>query len=498
VQLPIESSSIAVPAEFVAALGFILLEAQLLFVALLAPAYAASAIAKEKERGSLSLLLTTELSDREIVFAKSASRTALMLTAVAAGLPILLLPYLYGSVSLELLAGGQVLTLGTTLLATGIGIDAAVHSPDSRTALVRAYCYSAVLIAGLVVLTPLTPFAVLAYEAGVLTPPFLKVESSGARLLLALGYACLQGLLGLAFVARAAAGLRTIEPGAGPPAPTSYPEPPRGRASPIVVEPPSPPRPPLPPVDDANPVLWKERHTRPSGDPPLFRGPLQWLTVAVAVAAIGLFAVGAWDLLSHAVIGLDPETVHHFAPTQLYSNQGVSWLLASGELAAALYLLQVGGAIAASVAGERERSTLDSLLATTLPRRSILWGKTRACLERWSAFGVAAATAIGCAFGVQGGLKFGFAALAAMAAAFWLTIACGAWLSVRCQSPGQAFRLFLLPAAVVLASPLVVWVYSDWSRPAAAMRAVLWAGAVAALLGSVVWLRAVARLARNA
>src|SRR5580692_1408670 len=69
-------------------LALILLEAQLLFVALLAPAYAAMAVSEEKDRQTLSLLLTTELTDREIVWGKAIARTILMLYSVAAGIPL--------------------------------------------------------------------------------------------------------------------------------------------------------------------------------------------------------------------------------------------------------------------------------------------------------------------------------------------------------------------------------------------------------------------------
>src|SRR5262249_35826020 len=51
-----------------------LFEAVLVGVVAIAPAYAASAIAEDKERRALDLLLTTPLSDREIVVGKAAGR----------------------------------------------------------------------------------------------------------------------------------------------------------------------------------------------------------------------------------------------------------------------------------------------------------------------------------------------------------------------------------------------------------------------------------------
>src|SRR5262245_45517210 len=77
--------------QFARWLALVLLEAQLLLVAVVTPAYAVAAVAEEKDRNTLSLLLSTQLTDREIVWGKAAARVLFILSGVAAGLPVILL-----------------------------------------------------------------------------------------------------------------------------------------------------------------------------------------------------------------------------------------------------------------------------------------------------------------------------------------------------------------------------------------------------------------------
>ena len=130
--------SAAQAAEFAQSLGLILLETQLVLVAVIAPAYAASALSEEKDRQTLPLLLATDLTDREIVWGKAVGRALFVLLTVLAGLPVLMVTLFLGGIDLTLIAAGYALTLGTAVLSAAIGASAACHSPDSRSALVRA------------------------------------------------------------------------------------------------------------------------------------------------------------------------------------------------------------------------------------------------------------------------------------------------------------------------------------------------------------------------
>lgn len=84
---------------------------QNLAVVVLIPAYLGSAIAEEKERRTLELLFTTQLSDTEIVLGKLTSRLIHLFGFVIAGFPILSLIQFWGGIDLLLIGGNLVNTL---------------------------------------------------------------------------------------------------------------------------------------------------------------------------------------------------------------------------------------------------------------------------------------------------------------------------------------------------------------------------------------------------
>src|SRR5579872_2974080 len=86
---------------FTESLALVLMQTQLLFVVLFTPAYATLAVSEEKDKQTLPLLLTTELTELEIVWGKAISRTILMFSAIAAGIPFLVLCWLLGSITFE-------------------------------------------------------------------------------------------------------------------------------------------------------------------------------------------------------------------------------------------------------------------------------------------------------------------------------------------------------------------------------------------------------------
>jgi ABC-type Na+ efflux pump permease subunit len=478
--------------RFAELLALVLFEAQLLLVAAITPAYAASTIAEEKDRHTLPLLFTTALTDREIVWGKTVSRTLFVLSTVLAGVPVLMLTLFFGGVDLQFIAAGYALTVGTTILSAAIGMNAACHAPDSRTAIVRAYSQWAILVGGLL-LPPFvlfSPFAMLVYSQ-------MANVSSTVRFACGFGYPVAQVLMALALVIEATRVLRRPGATAGPLDQTAYPEPPRGRPNPIVFAPPRIDPGPLPPIDDADPVLWKERHTGRSSPLPVLDTPVRWLGGMFALIAVMLFVTGGWQLAKRPLRALDPSQVERMSNRRSEPPDGGNLMIAAGVFAAGLYLLPLAIGVSGSIAGERHRATLDSLLTTLLSRRAILRSKVRAHVESGLVFGVGAITAAGCGFGADGDVQLGVAAMAAVVAGFALVIALGTWLSVRCATPIRAFRLCLPAVVLVIGLPVLVGRSIEWENVGPSIALFGWTAAICAVAACVFWWRAGAELERG-
>jgi ABC-type transport system involved in multi-copper enzyme maturation permease subunit len=106
---------VGVLARFGGVLYLIFAMLQLTVMLFFAPLAAATAVAHEKDRRTFVLLLMTDLKDHEIVLGKLASSLLLILTALAAGIPVLYLCALLGGIS-----SSQVLNLFAVTAASGL------------------------------------------------------------------------------------------------------------------------------------------------------------------------------------------------------------------------------------------------------------------------------------------------------------------------------------------------------------------------------------------
>jgi ABC-type Na+ efflux pump permease subunit len=477
--------------EFTRQLPLVLFEAQLLLIAAIAPAYAAATVSEEKDRHTLELLLTTQLTDRELVWGKAVARVLFLLLADAAGVPVLLLTVYFGGVDLAFIAAGYALTAGTILLSTAIGVSAACHAPASRAALVGAYGRSAAFVFGIVVppLVLLSPFAMLV---------LYRVSSGDAalRVMAGFGYPLAQAVVAGMLLAGATRAIRKPGPTAGPPEPTAYPEPPRGRAVWVLSDADEEPA-PLPPIADADPVLWKERHAGRISPVPVLDRPVEVLGKLVAVAVFILFALGGFQLVARAMQVIDPAEAERLLQRGSRPPDSAGWVLVSaGVLASGAYLVPLAVGVTGCVAGERVRGTLDALLLTTLDRRGIVWSKVRAHAERGLLFAGAAGAALGAGYAADGGMKLGLAAVAAFAGGVVFVAGLGVWLSVRRATPVEAFRLCLPAVLVVIGLPILVWNGNDWNgvRP---LEVLAWSAVAFTLVGLALGWRAGAGLKRG-
>src|SRR5262245_52842962 len=115
--------------------------AQGLAVFVLTPALVAGALAEERARGTLNLLLGSALSSSEIVLGKLAARMSHLVIILLVAVPVIGLLSLMGGIDLPLLAVCDGVTLSTSLLiaAASIGISAVSHRP--HRAIAGAYLF---------------------------------------------------------------------------------------------------------------------------------------------------------------------------------------------------------------------------------------------------------------------------------------------------------------------------------------------------------------------
>lgn len=140
--------SSTVLADFASKFVFFYMIGQFAFLLLIGPTYVASAIAEERQRGTLDYLFSSNLTNYEIIIGKYFSRLALLGQFVLIGLPVLVLVQLIGGVSLEMMAGMLMGTLGCLASLTALTLLLSVISRQGRDALVRTFL---VVIALLVV-----------------------------------------------------------------------------------------------------------------------------------------------------------------------------------------------------------------------------------------------------------------------------------------------------------------------------------------------------------
>lgn len=313
-------------------------------VLLLAPAQAAGALAEEKTRGTLEILLLSRASAWDVALARLAGRTAPLFRAVVAGAPLFLflgaLNGLSGAQSVALLC----LPCGLAIGAGGLALGVSAWLRRGRDALLVSLTLVALLVAGLPLLASLVPElqATLRWAQ-----PFSALGALvwGNQVGPPLACSAIWFALGLAGVALGAWRLR----------PAAWEAKTRRRSQVRQTR--------RPPVEDA-PMLWKERHVD-SGRP--VRG---WAGACVRLA-IGLLllanvALACWPwLLRWGGPALAGWGLVGLGSWMFVLSTGLSWVLQ----------WSLGLKAAVAVAAEREQNTWDSLLCSPLTGREIVLGK---------------------------------------------------------------------------------------------------------------------------
>lgn len=125
---------------------------QLITLALVVPGVTAGVISGERERQTLSILLTTPLSSSGIVIGKWLSSLSYILLLVISSLPLYAIVYLYGGISPSQLIKGFVHLFVSILFLGSLGIFASVVFKRTVVSTVVTYLTVAVVGIGSVIL----------------------------------------------------------------------------------------------------------------------------------------------------------------------------------------------------------------------------------------------------------------------------------------------------------------------------------------------------------
>jgi ABC-type transport system involved in multi-copper enzyme maturation permease subunit len=374
---------------------------QNLAVVLLTPIYAATAITEERERGTLELMFTTHLSDREIVLGKLSGRLLHIGGVLLAGLPVLSLSQFLGGVDMMVLLANFALTAMN--LAT-VGAVCIMVSVYSRKAL------AAVLISYAVLLIPTLFFGCASWRLMLAQEGFSGSGSGDTYLLEVLGgFLLLHMVIGGTCLAVAVAGLRSLREADQIPRSDSFDEYWVGRPSDprlevderIVLRRASRTLPPI----KGDPLMWKEMN---QGSGIIAYSPAFW--VPLGATLIPTFLILMTTILSRRGFNEEGAFPGSFA--------FLKFLLI---LVAAQFCVGVAYRACSCIAGERQQGTLDALLTLPIMRRDILWSKWLGGLVKgwgWSLFFVPMLLLGMIGGGVHFLLGFGFLACIIAHAAF--------------------------------------------------------------------------------
>ena len=333
---------------------YALIGTQLALVMLAAPAFTASAICLDRARGALAHVLTTDLTDGEIVLGKLGARLIPVVGLVACTFPMMSLGALLGGIDPVALGLAFLVALAVAILSCALALVISVWAIKTHEVLMAVYAFWTVelLVQPVWQLLAMTGTGVLGPPGWLLrlnpywlsfSPYMAPNQASWTDVAL-----FLVGSLVLAASLTAVAVVRMRPVTASISGRSSSPRKARLRLGFVQRLWRSLPGPSL----EANPVLWREWHRNRSS----WLARVIWWGYFGGISYCGVYSVA--------------ETCWH--GTRMGGpDLGVFAIM----LGIGLGLLLLSATAASSLAEERTRGSLDVLLATPLPTRTIVWGK---------------------------------------------------------------------------------------------------------------------------
>lgn len=343
--------------------------AQVALICLLAPLFMAGAIAQEQAGKTYEILLTTPLTNLQVVLGALCGRLFFVLALLASGLPLFAVLLIFGGVPVSSVFVSFATAALVALLVGSVAVTLAVLQTGGRKAVfVFVVAIAAYLVAAYVVdvnllrsrapgittwLTPLHPLLVLESRlntANYKPPDAETLAAHGPLLRLYLGrpftaFALLTSIASLVLVAWSTLYARRIVQLSG--SATWLRRWLRLDAGGERAHPPRPVR--------GNPIAWREAHTRGNRTGSIVaRWGFAITALLAAIVALGLYHGGV----------IDKNTFRVTLMALLLVETAVI-------VTVAIYMS------AGSVSGEREDGTLDLILTTPITPRRYIWGKLR-------------------------------------------------------------------------------------------------------------------------
>ncbi len=396
-----------------------ILVAQNIAVLVLMPIYIGTSVFEERDRRTLQLLFTTDLSAREIVVGKWLSRVGHVGAILLSGLPVLAFAQLWGGIDMPMIAANFWNT-GLWLLSVGaFTMFVAQQSASLVGALVKTYLLLSLLLncccGPLEVNGAASPF--------LLRPPAIGgAQSYEVMWSLAGVMTFVHGGAALWFLRRAAK-LLEAQRGQEPP-PEVFIEP--GETTPFYSV--FTKRPKV----GVDAIVWKERHT---DRPYLFDAPIFLLPMVFWLASISLTYPSGH--------GRDHD-----------QKRALQILIL---LSAGVFVLIVAFRLSGCIVRERQRQTLDSLLALPMTSAELLYAKLKGNLLRCWTWLVPLAMMWLCAVTFWDGYRWaavGF--LFALAVHLYFFAMLALCLSVVCRTTMTAYVSLAVIMMALLFGPLLL------------------------------------------
>ncbi len=423
---------------------------EVLFLVFFVPVLVGGAIAEERERDTLPLLLLTRLTPIEIVLTKAVARWLSTANLILTGVPVIVAAAWAGGLEVQMMLALPALFSCSAFMAS-LAILASSARQQAATARAQATAWIfgwligppimsivpigttslwgmllSELKAFCLLVAPSSPVSLVSDHAWLTRP---RVASLADRIGWMIG---LQAMFGLLALVLAASRLKARETN------PNWLDPTRGYR---------------PPCGD-DPIYWREYElpTRRGGGSVLGLR-LRYVVILIKAILINYFALVIHLLLVAIPIGLLVATLYYglaafqelrqfgYGPDGPFVERMHFNLLvrAATALLALFPLLNLSSLVSGRIIAERDKKTWDALLTTPLTGEDILRSKARAALHglRQTILPLPALWVLGIACGAVLPLGVLFAAVDLLLAV-WLNLALGIYLSVRPGSTSSA------------------------------------------------------------